>query len=115
MPPEYIRMWDISAAVAGASIVHVCRPYTRAGEISVLAAKGLGKPLTVSDLEADTSGLGRSFQMLDLADAIIVHSAEEGGRYLGPGDVVILDVKADGWLPLLGDVYRGLLPGLVAR
>jgi hypothetical protein len=51
------------------------------GEIVVLAAKSLHKTLILSHLDESTSRVGLSLGMLDLADAVVVGSPEEAGRY----------------------------------
>lgn len=107
-PGNCIETWDILPAVADASIIHVCRPHTRAGEVAVLAAKVLGKPLAVSDLLVDTSELGRSLGLLFLADTVICQSDAEADHYPGYRDIEVLDVSADGWVAQLGAIYRRL-------
>lgn len=103
-----IRGWQILSEVAAASVVHVSRPHTRAGENAVLAARSLGKPLVVSEIGTETSALGRSFGLLDLAD-IIIHAREEASDRVNQA-VEIIDLGVGGWLAQLQDVYGRLLP-----
>jgi hypothetical protein len=73
--------WSILSFLDEIDVVHVVRPGTRAGEIVVLAAKSLHKTLILSHLDESTSRVGLSLGMLDLADAVVVGSPEEAGRY----------------------------------
>lgn len=67
--------WDLPGMLDGLDVVEVCRPFTRFGEIAMLVAKGLHKPICASDLSIRTSELGASYRILDLADAVIVPPA----------------------------------------
>jgi hypothetical protein len=103
-----LALWDLVAAIERASVVHVARPYTRGGEVALLAGKLLGKPIAVSDVTVETSSLGRSIDALRLADVII---AARDGEADAPADHVrleIVDPASDGWVPRLAAIYREL-------
>src|ERR1700728_594630 len=53
VPSERLRTWEVLPAVTDSSIVHVCRPYTRAGEIAILAGNAVSRAVGVSDLGAE--------------------------------------------------------------
>jgi hypothetical protein len=104
-----IRTWDVLPAVADASVVHVCRPFTRAGEVAVLAGRTLGKPVAVSDLLPATSTLGRSFELLSLAHVIICRCAVEVDTYSTHPGVEVIDFTDRAWVSHLSGVYEELL------
>jgi glycosyltransferase involved in cell wall biosynthesis len=66
--------WDIADVVRDADLIHVHQVFTRSGEVGVLAAKLLGKPVCVTDHGGAASGLGRSLGVLDLADLVTCYS-----------------------------------------
>lgn len=66
--------WSLPEALAPADLVHIFQPLTRSGEVSVLAARALGKPLLVSESGVRSSQLGASLGLLDLADRVICSS-----------------------------------------
>jgi glycosyltransferase involved in cell wall biosynthesis len=66
--------WDILSVVREADLVHVHQVYSRQAEVAVLVAKLFGKPLCVTDHGGETSRLGRSLQILDLADRVTCYS-----------------------------------------
>jgi glycosyltransferase involved in cell wall biosynthesis len=71
--PERLS-WEIISAVRDADLVHVHQIFTRAGEVAVLVAKLLGKPVCASDHGGASSRLGSSLGMLDLIDRITAYS-----------------------------------------
>lgn len=107
---ELVQTWDILAMLEDAFLVHVCRPYTRAGETAFLAAKALDKRIVLSDFEPRTSAIGTSFGLVDLADCIICTS-EEAGTMSDHSPVQVADLSRDASLPRLNDIYRALASG----
>jgi hypothetical protein len=106
--------WDLLPRLRGASLVHICRPYTRAGEIALLAARLLGKRTVLSDFGRATSVIGASFGITDLADCLICQSEAEAERYSNHPRVAILDLSSlESW-PTLSNIYTDLL-GCEAR
>src|SRR5690349_3039427 len=76
-----LAVWDVVPAIERASVVHVVCPYTRGGEVALLAGKLLGKPIVVSDTTIETSALGRSIDALRLADVIVAASDAEAATH----------------------------------
>lgn len=101
--------WDLLPGLMDALLVHICRPYTRAGEVALMAAKALGKRTVLSDLGQTTSTIGASFGMETLADCVICESEEEGKRYSNHPRLVILDLTSQESWPALSEVYAALL------
>ena len=59
----------------------------------------------MSDLVPATSALGRSFQLLELADMVICSPAE-AAVYSGQRPVGVLDFEDAGWLGALSACYE---------
>ncbi len=103
-------LWEAMPMIADAAIVHVCRPHTRAGEAAVVATKLLGKPLVVSDVTIETSPIGKSFDLLALADAVVCTSSDDAAAVAADGRVAIVDFTGAGWPPELLALYGALAP-----
>jgi hypothetical protein len=101
--------WDLVAKIRNADLVHVCRPYTRAGEVALLAAKALGRRTVLSDLAHRTSVIGASFRITDLADCLICRSEAEADRYSSHPNVAIVDLSfLESWAAL-SNIYTELV------
>lgn len=72
-------MWELPRRLDNFEVVEVCRPFSRVGEIAVLVARALHKPVCASDLSEVESEIGRSLGILDLADVVLCGSAAEVG------------------------------------
>lgn len=105
---EHVKGWDVLTLMEGVSVVHVCRPYTRAGEVAVLAARLLGKRLSVSELSVRTSEVGRSLGLIHLADMVLYDSDEDAAEAAGHPLTARVDLMTDDWPRILGD------PGVIA-
>jgi glycosyltransferase involved in cell wall biosynthesis len=66
--------WELADALADADLVHVHAPMTRSGEVAILVAKQLQKPLFLTDHGGHTSTIGQELGSNDLADRIICYS-----------------------------------------
>ena len=66
--------WEIGDVIREADVVHVHQPFTRSGELAIVAAKLLGKPVCVTDLGGVASRLGLSLGILELVDEVIALS-----------------------------------------
>lgn len=66
--------WDVLPVLAEADLVHVHQIFSRSGEVAVLAAKLMGKPVCASDHGGASSWVGRSLGMLDLVDRVLTYS-----------------------------------------
>jgi len=101
--------WAILDALGDVDLVHLFSPFTRAGEVAVLAAKTLGKPLALSALGGSRqSELGRSLGLVELADVLILeHPAELSGPANQPSFLFDSgDRDAAAWL---GAIYDGVI------
>jgi hypothetical protein len=104
-----LALWELVTAIDRATVVHVARPYTRGGEVALLAGKLLGKPIAVSDLAVETSALGRSIEALRLADVIVAATDGEADAHAPFARVEVADPANDGWVAQLFAVYRELV------
>jgi glycosyltransferase involved in cell wall biosynthesis len=66
--------WEVADVIRSADLVHIHQVFTRSGEVGMLAAKLLRKPVCVTDHGGGSSALGRSLGILDLADRIVCYS-----------------------------------------
>jgi glycosyltransferase involved in cell wall biosynthesis len=73
--------WEIVDVIRGADVVHLHQIFSRPAEVAMLAAKLLGRPVCATDHGGGGSDLGRSLQILDLADRVTCYS-EFGGSLL---------------------------------
>jgi hypothetical protein len=80
--------WDLPAALAGAGLVHLHEPFSRAGEMGLLLARLAGTPVCASHAGGPGKGLGDALDLLTLADRVVAPD-EPAAR--------------------LGEVYRELL------
>jgi hypothetical protein len=87
--PDDTCSWELPRALS-ADLVHIHEPFCRAGQVGLLVARLLGKPVCVRHTGAIGEGLGEALNVSSLADA-----------------VVPADVTAD----QLGHIYRELLAG----
>jgi len=108
-PGEVTHGWDLLPRVAESALVHICRPFTRAGEAALVAAKSLGKKIVLSDFEHSTSAVGASLQMTSLADCLVCRSEAEARPYSNHPWVAILDLTSRESWPAVGDIYSNLL------
>lgn len=104
---ETMYTWDILLRLEAPAVVHICRPYTRAGEVALLAAKVLGKRIVLSDFELRTSTIGASLGMVELADCLICDS-EEAKSFPDHRRVEVVDMSQAAPLERLSDIYREL-------
>lgn len=102
-----VRTWDLLPWLRQPSIVHVCRPYTRAGEAAVVAAKLLGRKVVLSDFSVRSSAIGESLGLSELADGLVCRPDEEGAA-LGGDRRHVLATAESAW-PEIRDLYLGLL------
>jgi glycosyltransferase involved in cell wall biosynthesis len=72
--PLDVVSWELPEAFAGADLVHIHQAYTRCTEVGLLLAKGLRKPICVTDHGGETSRLGQYYGIVELADAIVAYS-----------------------------------------
>lgn len=63
--------WDLPLALAEADLVHVFQPFSRTGEVGLLSARLLGKPVCASPRGQATSQLGASLGCLALVDRLV--------------------------------------------
>ena len=74
-PSRFDRVsWDVGAALEGAGVVHVHQPFTRAGEVAIVAATLSGTPLCLTEHGGPTSRLGASVHLQELADRWLCYS-----------------------------------------
>jgi glycosyltransferase involved in cell wall biosynthesis len=66
--------WEIAEALRNVDLVHVHQPFTRSGELAIIASKFLGKPVCVTDLGGVASRVGLSSGILDVVDEVIALS-----------------------------------------
>jgi glycosyltransferase involved in cell wall biosynthesis len=66
--------WELGEALADADLVHVHSPMTRSGEMAILVAKQLQKPLFLTDHGGHTSTIAQELGSVDLADRIVCYS-----------------------------------------
>jgi glycosyltransferase involved in cell wall biosynthesis len=99
--PLDVLSWDLPDALVDADLVHIHQAFTRCAEVGMLVAKGLHKPVFVTDHGGDTSNLGRHYGILELADRIVPNSDFGGSFFLGstPVEVVKGGVDADAFTP----------------
>jgi glycosyltransferase involved in cell wall biosynthesis len=83
--------WDLPAAIAGASLLHIHQPFTRCGELGLIAAKLAGIPVCVTDHGGDSSPLGREAGLLELVDRVVSNS--DFGASFFPGHPRLTVVK----------------------
>lgn len=108
---ETVRTWELPAKLDAFDLVHICHPYTCAGEVALLAAKALGKRIVISDLQPRTSLIGASLDMVRLADCLLCRSKDEADTATGHPRVEVVDLSEDGSMDLLSAVYGELLNG----
>ena len=73
--------WEVLDAFADADVVHIHQAYTHCGEVGILAARHLGRPLCVTDHGGVTSTLGTEIDHLDLVDRIVTYSEFAASLY----------------------------------
>jgi hypothetical protein len=69
--PWDVLSWELPEVLAQADLVHIYDMHTRSGEMGLLVAKLLRKPICVSDLSNTSSSLGMDLQIATLADRLI--------------------------------------------
>ncbi len=72
--PLDVVSWDLPKALADTDLVHIHQAFTRCGEMGMLVAKMLRKPVCVTDHGGVTSSLGAELGHLELADHVIAQS-----------------------------------------
>jgi glycosyltransferase involved in cell wall biosynthesis len=72
--PLDVTSWELVDALRDADLVHVHQVFTRGGEIAVLVARQLHKPICVTDHGGGTTRRLESSGALALADAIVAYS-----------------------------------------
>src|ERR1043165_7898323 len=72
--PLDVTSWEIVDALREADLVHVHQVFTRGGEVAVLVAKQLHKPVCVTDHGGGTTRRLESTGALALADAVTAYS-----------------------------------------
>jgi len=92
--------WDLPSVIAGTDVVHIHQIYSRSGEMALLLAKLLRKPICVSQLGAPCSTLGADLEILRLADRVI--DLAQLGVYEEASDFLAAGAR-------LLTVYQGLL------
>jgi len=89
-----VLSWELPEALAHADLVHIHDIFTRSGEMGLLVAKLLRKPVCVSDAGNTSSSLGMDLQIVALADRVIslsedgwpgLESSEAPASSLTPG------------------------------
>jgi glycosyltransferase involved in cell wall biosynthesis len=93
--PEVLS-WELPAALDGADLVHLHGAATRAGEVSLLAAKQQRKPVCVSEHDGPGEQGGVFRNRLDLADRIVCSSEYARKRLQTRTAVEILKGVVDG-------------------
>ncbi len=104
-----LHAWELLPRVLDATLVHINGPYTRAGEVALLAAKALGKRTVLSDLGRRTSYIGLSFEITNLADCLICQSETEAELYSSHARVELLDLSSKESWGALSRIYAGLV------
>jgi hypothetical protein len=69
--PADVLSWEMPAALADADLVHIHHVFTRCGEMALLVAKQLHKPVCVSPGALSSSTLGVDLEILKLADRVV--------------------------------------------
>lgn len=87
--PLDVLSWDLPEAIGAADLVHIHQAYTRCTEMGMIVAKGLNKPVCVTDHGGETSKLGQHYGITKLADAIVAYSDFGAARHPGRSVVVI--------------------------
>ncbi|HZQ84853.1 MAG TPA: glycosyltransferase family 4 protein [Acidimicrobiales bacterium] len=72
--PLDVTSWELVDALRDADLVHVHQVFTKGGEIAVLVARQLHKPICVTDHGGGTTRRLESSGALALADAIVAYS-----------------------------------------
>lgn len=72
--PLDVTSWDLVDALRDADLVHVHQVFTTGGEIAVLVARQLHKPICVTDHGGGTTRRLESSGALALADALVAYS-----------------------------------------
>ena len=72
--PLDVASWDIVDALRESDLVHVHQVFTRGGEVAVLVARQLHKPLCVTDHGGGTTRRLEATGALALADAVVAYS-----------------------------------------
>lgn len=106
---ELVRTWEILPMLRGPSLVHICHPFTRAGETALVAAKVLGKKVVLSDLEPRSSVIGQSLGAEELADCLVCRSEQDAAGFSHHRRVEILDLSTTRSLSALIGIYSGLI------
>lgn len=101
--------WELVPLLDDSDIIHICRPYTQAGEIAVLGARLLGKHLSASELSVRTSELGRSLGLMELVDVVVCNSEEELVEASWHRAVERVDLYGDDWCSRVTDVFSRLV------
>lgn len=73
--PGTLVSWELPGALDGADVVVVDDPFNRSGEVAVLVARALGRPIVVVDGGDRSSSVGSSLGVLDLCDRVVCRSA----------------------------------------
>jgi hypothetical protein len=71
--------------------------------VAVLAARLLGKRLSVSELSVRTSEVGRSLGLIELADMVLYDSDEDATETAGHPVTARVDLMTDNWSTLIFD------------
>lgn len=72
--PLKLLSWNLPDFVDPVDVVIVMEPFTRPGEVTVLVAKALRKPVVVFDTGGRKSTIGGSLGLLELVDEIVCSS-----------------------------------------
>ena len=88
--------WQLPERLADCDIVHIHDGFSRLGELGLLVAKQLRKPICVTEYGVKGHWLGIELDLPRLADAIICHSAAVAAEVTAAaGDMPIELLEAD--------------------
>ena len=93
--PLDVVSWDLTAALAGADLLHIHQAYNRGAELGLLLAKQQRKPVCVTDHGGHSSDLGIELRYLDLADRIVAYSDFGASRYRTRTPIVVIKGGVD--------------------
>jgi glycosyltransferase involved in cell wall biosynthesis len=87
--------WELPAALADADLVHIHHAYTRCSEVGLLVAKGLRKPICLTDHGGETSRLGQYYGIAELADRIVAQSDFAASFFAGRTPIEVIKGGVD--------------------
>lgn len=87
--------WQLPQHLADCDIVHIHDGFSRLGELGLLVAKQLRKPICVTEYGIKGHWLGIELDLPRLAGAIVCHSATVAAEMAAAGDVPVELVEAD--------------------